>query len=506
MQGKPNPDRQMLDAAAFCRGLVEDGTIYAFLADHREELFKEEDFEDLFPSGRGRPSIPAVLVCSVMVLQALEGLSDRDAIRQLRTRIDWKVACGLALDDPGFDFTVLTYWRTRLRNSDRPQRIFDAVRMVVEATGVLAGKHRRALDSTILDDAVATQDTVTQLIAAMRKVRQVVPEAAAVVLNTATDEGGKPVIEWSDKSARDSLVTGLVHDALAVLAAAKESPSAEAAAEVIGLLALISGQDVEPGEAPGSWRIARKVAKDRVISTVDTEARHGHKSTAVRTDGFKTHLATEPSTGIITAVKVTPANVPDGPVGVELMANEPDGLEVLADSAYGSGTTRAELAEHHHRLVIKPLPSRPVTPGGFVRDDFVVDHEMRLVTCPAGHVAKLSRSGIAKFAPHCRSCPLKARCTKAAARSFSVSEHDAELVEARQAWRDDELREIYRTHRPMAERSISWLVAKGNRRLRYRGVERNEAWAHRRVAALNLRKLVVLGLTRQQGNWVLAST
>src|ERR1700677_3820466 len=208
MQGKPNPERQMLDAAAFCRGLVEDGTIYAFLADHREELFKEEDFEDLFPSGRGRPSIPAVLVCSVMVLQALEGLSDRDAIRQLRTRIDWKVACGLALDDPGFDFTVLTYWRTRLRNSDRPQRIFDAVRMVVEATGVLAGKHRRALDSTILDDAVATQDTVTQLIAAIRKVRSAVPEAALVLLSTATDEGGKPVIEWSDKSPRKTSAPG----------------------------------------------------------------------------------------------------------------------------------------------------------------------------------------------------------------------------------------------------------------------------------------------------------
>lgn len=110
----------MLDAAAFCRGLVDDGTIYAFLADHREELFPDEEFADLFPSGRGRPSTPAVLICSVMVLQALEGLSDRDAIRALRTRIDWKVACGLALDDPGFDFTNLTYWRTKLRGSARP--------------------------------------------------------------------------------------------------------------------------------------------------------------------------------------------------------------------------------------------------------------------------------------------------------------------------------------------------------------------------------------------------
>jgi IS5 family transposase len=503
MQGKADPNRQMLDAAVFCRGLVEDGTIYAFLADHRDELFPDEEFADLFPSGRGRPSTPAVLICSVMVLQALEGLSDRDAIRALRTRIDWKVACGLALDDPGFDFTNLTYWRTKLRSSDRPQRIFDAIREVVAATGVLSGKHRRALDSTILDDAVATQDTVTQLISAMRRVRRSVPEAAALPLSTATDEGGKPVIEWSDKSARDALVTGLVTDAEAVLTAAQRAPLSDEANDSVGLLALIAGQDVEPGTEEGSWRIARKVAKDRVISTVDTEARHGHKSTAVRTDGFKAHLATEPDTGIITAVAITPANHPDGPVATKLMATEPDGLEVLADSAYGSGATRAALGEKHHRLVIKPLPSRPVVPGGFVRDDFSVDHAARTVTCPAGHIAHLPACGVAKFAPHCAACPLRSRCTKAAARSFSVSEHDKELVAARGAWRDDELRAIYRKHRPMVERGVSWIVAKGNRRLRYRGVERNEAWLHRRAAALNLRRLVVLGLTFDNG-WKIA--
>src|SRR3712207_4158581 len=72
--------------------------------------------------------------------------------------------------------TVLTYWRRRLARSARPNRIFDAVRAVVAATGALAGKTRRALDSTILEDAVATQDTVTQLIAAIRRVRREVPE------------------------------------------------------------------------------------------------------------------------------------------------------------------------------------------------------------------------------------------------------------------------------------------------------------------------------------------
>ena len=164
MQGHSDPNRELLDAAALCRQLVPESSVEAFLADHRRDLFPDEMFEDLFPSRRGRPSVPADVVASVMVLQALEGLSDRDAVRVLHDRISWKVACELALTDEGFDYSVLTYWRTRLRTSEHPERIFDAVRSVVDATGVLKGKNRRALDSTLLDDAVATQDTITQLI------------------------------------------------------------------------------------------------------------------------------------------------------------------------------------------------------------------------------------------------------------------------------------------------------------------------------------------------------
>ncbi len=505
MQGKSKPQRQMLDAGAFCRGLVEEGSIFAFLADHRHELFKDEDFADLFPSGRGRPSTPAELICSVMVLQSLEGLSDRDAIRQLRTRIDWKVACGLALDDPGFDFTNLAYWRAKLRNSEHPERIFEVVRKVVAETGVLAKRHRRALDSTILDDAVATQDTVTQIISATRRLLEAVPGLGTLELAHDYALIGKPVINWSDKAERDGLVSVLVRDATALIEASAPMSLEPAQQDALGLLALVSAQDVEPGDKEGSWRIARKVAKDRVISTVDPQARHGHKSVSVRKDGYKAHLCLEPETGIITAAKITPANHPDGPSGLEMMRTEPEGLEVLGDSAYGSATTRLGLKSLQHRLVIKPVPSIPAVPGGFVRDEFSVDYLARSVTCPAGHVAGLSPGGVAKFAPHCHLCPSRPRCTKAKARSFTVGPNDAELVAARADWRDPELSATYRQHRPMAERSIAWLVAKGNRRLRYRGVERNDAWLKLRAATLNLRRLLALGLVFD-GSWKLSST
>ena len=135
MQGSSDPNRHLLDAAALCSHLIAPNSVAGLLANHRSELFPDELFADLFPSGTGRPSVPADVVAAVMVLQALEGLTDRDAIQQLRTSIAWKVATGLALDDPGFHPTVLTLWRNRLRASDRPQRIFEAVRGVVGATG-----------------------------------------------------------------------------------------------------------------------------------------------------------------------------------------------------------------------------------------------------------------------------------------------------------------------------------------------------------------------------------
>ena len=337
VQGRSESNPELLDAAALCRQLVPDGSVEAFLADHRHDLFPDEMFEDLFPSGRGRPSIPADVVASVMVLQALEGLSDRDAARALRDRISWKVACGLALDDEGFDFSVLTYWRTRLRKSERPERIFDAVRSVIDATGVLKGKTRRALDSTLPDDAVATQDTVTQLIAAIRRVRRLVPGARDIVLSAHDYESsGKPLIAWDDPVAKAALVDGLVRDALNLLGAFGDVAEGADVHSALGLLALVAGQDVEQ-EDDGTWKIARKVAPERVISTVDPEARHMHKSRSEYRDGYKAHIVIEPETGLVTAAALTPATAADGSTGVVLLAGEEPGLQILGDGAYGTG-------------------------------------------------------------------------------------------------------------------------------------------------------------------------
>ena len=227
------------------------------------------------------------------------------------------------------------------------------------------------------------------------------------------------------------------------------------------------------------WRLVRGVAKDRVISVVDPDSRHMHKSRSEYRDGYKAHVAVEPETGLITATTLTPASAPDGPTGVRLLENEVPGRQVFADSAYGSGETLAALSAAGHALAIKPFPTHPGMPAGFDRDDFVVDETAGTVTCPAGHAVAITPGRNALFGNRCGHCPLRSRCTNSeGGRKFALTVHDARLVESRRAWRDGDFKEDYRRFRPMVERSLAWLVADNHRRARFRGVEKNQLGSH----------------------------
>src|SRR4051794_2475135 len=519
MQGTSPAQHGGMGAESWLDGLLPAGRVYAVLAEHRRELFPDAAFADLFPSPLGRPSVPAEVVASVLVLQALEGLPDRDAIEALTFDLRWKAATGWPVDKLGFHPTVLTLWRRRLARSDRPERIFQAVREIVAASGALSGKTRRVLDATVLEDAVATQDTVTQLIAAIRRVRREVPGAAEVVTAQCRahdyDDPGKPAIAWNDPDARAALVDALVGDAHRLLGHLPEAELDPRAAEAVALLALIAGQDVEPAEdsdgTDGRWRIAQRVAEDRVISTVDSDARHAHKSVHRRTDGFTAHVVVEPDTGLITATALTAAAGAansEATIGLQLLADDPTisgPIEVLGDSAYGTGEALAALAAAGHAVVIKPWPLRPVVPGGFTLDDFTVDEAAGTATCPNGITRHITRTRHVVFGAACRGCPLRARCTTAArGRYLTLHPHDALQRAHRARATDPDFQADYRRHRPMVERSIAWLT-RGNRRVPHRGVIKNDAWLHLRVAAINLRRLLTLGLTGTDGHWALAS-
>jgi transposase len=515
VQGRSESQRDLLDVESVAGHLLKPGSVFAFLAEHRRDLFPDELFADLFPSGRGRPSVAADVMAAVITLQALQGLSDSETADAVTFDLRWKAACGLPVTAGAFHATTLTYWRRRLAASDRPDRIFDAVREVVAQTGVLTGKTRRALDSTVLDDAVATQDTVTQLIAAIRRVGREVPGAGDVIARhcSAHDyaDAGKPAIAWDDEAARAALVDALVGDAHRLLGHLPEQELGAKAAAAVALLALVAGQDVEPVEGSdgtdGRWRIAQRVAPDRVISTVDPEARHAHKTVHRRQDGFKAHLAVEPDTGIITDCTLTKASgaaSSDAAIGPSLLASEPAPVQVLADSAYGSGEARAALRAAGHDAVIKPIPLRSAVESGFTIDDFTVDESAGTATCPNGLTRRITRTRAVIFGTACRDCPLRPRCTTSkAGRTLHLHEHETLLRAARRQAETGEFQTVYKHHRPMVERTIAWLV-RGNRRVRYRGVAKNDHWLHHRAAALNLRRLISLGLDHDGTVWAIS--
>jgi hypothetical protein len=529
------------------------GSIFRLLAEHGDALFGDEYFADLFKrSTLGRPTVPARVVATVMLLQAYEGLSDREACDRLAFDLRWKAAAGLTVGAEAFHPTVLVGMRNRLRASDRPRRLFEDVNATARTAGLLRGR-RRVIDSTPLFDAVATQDTVIQLRAAIRKVLTAAdradPQLAGAVRAALTRDDdyatlGKPPCDWDDPKAREALVDALVRDAQAALDALDGQQLDGPLAPAAELLGLVAGQDVEAGE-DGVFRIARRVARDRLISTVDVQARHGHKSRARTFDGYKTHLNVDPDDELITNVAVTAANTADRDVIDELL-NEPgadqpatdtddrtadaepatdgpgadadtgtgtDGgseskdFEVYGDSAYADGATLHEQTQRGHDMRTKVPPVRNA--NGFSKDQFRIDLAAGTVTCPAHHTVTIrnGRHRSARFGPLCRSCPLRAACTKArGGRVISIHPHEAALQHAKARQKDPDWQQAYRTHRPVVERKISHFTHRpwGGRKARCRGAARILTDIVTRASAINLARLATLGLHPGAEGWAIA--
>ena len=273
-----------------------------------------------------------------------------------------------------------------------------------------------------------------------------------------------------------------------------------------------------PTREPRSWRRSARAAETRER----------------RQDGFKAHVVVEPDTGLITEAEVTKVNGPensDATKGAALLdadttLPDPAGegsprprepiqgraghdtaettVEVLGDSAYGTGEMLDSLEKAGRKATIKPWPTRPAVPDGFTIDDFAYDDEAGTLTCPNGVTRTLTRKRNVVFGAVCRNCPLRDKCTTSASgRTVHVHRHETLQRRHRQRAQDPAFQHTYRAKRPLVERSIAWLT-RGNRRVPYRGIAKNNAWLHHRIAALNLRRLLALGLVIQNGGWQIA--
>lgn len=536
----PNQLDAFRTTTAYCAERVADESIYGLL--HREcfNLFPDTMFADLF-TDIGRRSVPPMVVAVVMVLQRLEGLSDREAVGRFAFDLRFKYAAGgLDFDYPGFVHTVLVDMRARLAHSEKPNRIFEVTLEVASQTGLVG--RRRVLDSTPIYDAVATMDTVTLVRSAIRGLLvaagEMEPELRAVLRRDDDyTSAGKPICDYDDPAAREALVDALAKDAQALLIVLDGRQLPDGLAEAAALLAAVAGQDLDEGD-DGCFRIARRVAKDRIISTVDPEARHGHKTSAHSFDGYKGHVAVDPDSEIVTATTVTAGNcgdaaavadllkrdLPEPPVTDEAGCEPPQAKEIPADppsaeqeplmvygdAAYGAGQVLdlLEGAGAESRCKVQP----PVAPDGHLaKDAFTIDLEMATVTCPAGQTVPLSRHGdgsIARFGGACATCPLAGRCTTAkTGRTISVGPYEAQLTAARAQQADPAWQADYQATRPKVERKIGHLMHRrhGGRWARVRGRIKVAADFALLAAAVNLARLAVLGLVTVGGYWAARS-
>lgn len=564
----PRQGDLLRSTVGYCEGRVGKDSIYGVL--HREcfTLFPDEMFADLF-TDVGRRSVPPMIVAVVMVLQRIEGCSDREAVDRFAFDARWKYAAGgLDFDYPGFVHTVLVDMRARLAASARPDRIFEVTLEAARKAGLVGRK--RVLDSTSLYDAVATMDTVTLIRSGIRGLLKAagadLEAELRKVIGRDDDYGaaGKPVCDYDDPLARKVLVDALAKDAMALLRVLHGRELDEAVTQAGTLLATLVGQDLDEG-ADGVFTIARRVAKDRVISTVDPQARHGHKTSARGFDGYKGHIAVDPDSEVITATAVTAGNTGDAASAADLLAQdlpavdpptpdaptpdvagegdaptdqastEPAGqdtasgqdaagntdtqteveapLAVYGDAAYGAGALLEKLEAAGAQIMTKVQP--PVAPGGrFPKDAFVIDLGAGTVTCPAHVIVPIQPAkaggGAAAFGTACASCPLAAGCTTAkTGRTISIGRYEAELTRARATQQDPAWRAEHRATRPKVERKLGHLMRRrhGGRRARVRGQAKVAADFSLLAAATNLARFGVLGLTRVAGpGWAMATS
>jgi len=497
-----------------CDGAVGERSLFRLMAEQGHLLFPDAMFADLY-SSRGRRSIAPRVMATVMVLQRFEGLSDSEAVDRLHFDLRYKWACGVAYDAPSFDSTLLVDMRARLRNSEAPDRIFLAV-LDVAKKAKLVGK-KRIVDSTALYDAVATQDTVTLVRSAIVGVLRAVDETRCVTLRKLLlrddpyDKSGKPSCAWDDKKAREELVDSLTRDAHALLLALDGEALSPDVTKATALLATVVGQDIEEG-VDGVFRIVRGVAPDRVISTVDPEARHGHKTAARGFDGYKGHIAVDAESEIITATEVTAGNAGDASAAEVLLADvltsaddtapseakRDEKREVYGDASYGTAdlVEKLESAGVEPNVKVQPPSARE---GMFSQDDFEIDTKAGEVRCPAGvrvslHMLKDS-SRIADFGGSCAECPLRSECTKSkSGRTIKLHPKHETLDRHRKNQRDEAWKKRYRKVRPRVERKLANMMRRkhGGRRARVRGRERVKHDFALLAASINLARLAAL--------------
>jgi transposase len=515
MLGERDPQRGLFEADTMYVDFVGRNTFYGFLAAHRGELFRDQDFASLYSQKMGRPSVPPSLLATALVLQAFDHASDEEAKERAAYDLRWKVALGIELDAHPFAKSTLWEFRAQLIVKEEQGAIFRRSVELAKRKGFFKGKRKLkvALDTTNILGRGAVKDTYNLLADGIVLVLRVLAEQRGEKMESFAEGSGfgryvqgpslkgQAEINWNDPKARRGFLAGIVADADRALALVRQargtltegSPQDQMLVEAAGLLSRVLGQDIERlADGPA---LRDGVAKDRIPSVHDPEMRHGRKSKRKRFDGHKAQVAVDTETQLITAVDAVAGNAPDntGALGLVEASEAVTGCavaETIGDCAYGDGATRQQFADAHRTLVAKAAPV--TNQGRFPKTDFQIDLERHRCTCPAQQTTDDFRpsskgGGVFHFATAvCAACPLRRQCVRSAGgRTVQVHPQEA-LLQAARAFQASPGFRPYRTARQVVEHRIARLVQLGIRQARYVGTTKTGFQLFLAAAVANL--------------------
>lgn len=482
-------------------------SFYGFLASHRRELFKDEDFIDLYCSDNGRPSVSPSLLAMALLLQVYDGVSDEEAKARADFDLRWKVALGIGLEERPFAKSTLQLFRAHLIVHERVLALFQKSLDFARQTGYFQSRKLKVvLDTSYILGRGSVKDTYNLLGDGIKKLVQALAATTGHKPEVFSDEHGlhryfgsslkgEASIDWDDPEARGTFLEGIVADADEVLEVARvaleqippDDPKHQRLHEATELLSQFVLQDVER-EVEGA-HLKQGVSPDRVVSVHDPEMRHGRKSAKKRFDGHKAAIAVDPESQLITAADVLAGNVQDHERALELVEQVEANADVMVeesvgDCAYGDSDTRRAFANAGRKLVAKVASRRGQ--AQFPKEDFQIDLETMSCVCPAGQQTKKVvsiSSGKRYGAPDaplrafrfdaaiCDVCPLRPSCVRARlgkGRLVMMHPQEALLQEAR-AFQRSEAFAPYRKLRQVAEHRLARLMQLGVRQARYVG-------------------------------------
>src|SRR5216683_2414835 len=384
MLGQRSAQRGLFEADTWFADFVGRRNFYGFLASQRDELFRDEDFAALYCRNNGRPSVPPSLLATALVLQTYDRVSDDEATRRAAFDLQWKVALGIEWDVRPFAKSTLQEFRAQLIVHEQTLAIFQRTLDMAKRRGVWKKGHpqherqqmKLALDTTHILGRGAVKDTYNLLADGIVQVLRVLAKLGPFELTDVAEAldcaryvcgpslKGQAEVDWTNPQARQRFLAEIVADAdqlLDVVRGTRAGLAEDSAADkeliaAAGVLARILGQDIERRE--DGHRLKQGVAPDRLFAVHDPEMRHGRKSSSHRFNGHKAQVAVDTDSQLITAVEVLPGNAPDAEKALEVVeaseaATGCAAVEVIGDSAYGAGETRAEFAASGRTLVAK---------------------------------------------------------------------------------------------------------------------------------------------------------